>query len=89
MQRGIGLLSEIPRRQAVARGGALALQCDGRALTYGELDMRSRAAADMLAGMGVAPGARIAWLGRGHEAFFQLLFGAARARACLTPPRRR
>ena len=82
---GIEGLADIPARQAVARGGAVALRCDDRMLTFGELERRSRAAADMLAGMGVAPGARVAWLGSSHEAFFEILFGAAMARACLTP----
>jgi 2-keto-4-pentenoate hydratase len=34
---------------------------------------------------GVEPGDRIAWLGRSTEAFFEIFFGAAKARVCLAP----
>ena len=78
-------VADISRRGAQAYGEAVALQCDDRTLTYAELERRSSQAADMLASLGVAPGHRIAWLGRSHELFFEILFGAAKARVCLAP----
>ena len=79
------VLADIPRHNAGTRPDAVALQCEDRVLTYGELDRRSARAGAMFVALGVEPGARVAWLGRSHEAFFELLFGACRARACLAP----
>ncbi len=85
MSPTIRVLSDIPRLHAAERGGAIAVQCaDGR-LTYGELDAYSRKAAALLIAAGVQPGQRVAWLGRSHETFFELLFGACLARGCFTP----
>jgi acyl-CoA synthetase (AMP-forming)/AMP-acid ligase II len=81
----IETLAEIPGLHGRDHADAIALQCDGRTVTYGDLERRSDAAADMLAALGVAPGGRVAWLGSSHEAFFEILFGAAKARACLVP----
>jgi acyl-CoA synthetase (AMP-forming)/AMP-acid ligase II len=78
-------LAEIPRRNAAARPEAVAISCEDRVLTYGELDRRSTQAGAMLVSLGLQPGQRVAWLGRSHEAFFELLFGACQARACLAP----
>jgi acyl-CoA synthetase (AMP-forming)/AMP-acid ligase II len=78
-------LADIPRRAAEARGEAIAIQCEDRTLSYGELERRSSQTADMLAALGAEPGHRIAWLGRSHELFFEILFGAAKARVCLAP----
>lgn len=85
MSEPIRVLSDIPSRHAGVRADAVAIQCaDGR-LTYAELDAHSRRAAALLIGAGVMPGQRVAWLGRSHETFFELLFGCCLARACFTP----
>jgi acyl-CoA synthetase (AMP-forming)/AMP-acid ligase II len=85
MTKPISFLADIPRLNAADCPEAVALQCDGRTLTYGELDRRSHQVAAMLAQLGVQPNHRVAWLGRSHEAFFELLFGAARTRVCFAP----
>jgi acyl-CoA synthetase (AMP-forming)/AMP-acid ligase II len=85
MSQTIDILSELPRVHAAERGDKVAVQCDGRTLTYGELDRRADQVAGLLAGAGANPGDRIAWLGRSHEAFFEVFFGATRARVCLAP----
>ena len=85
MNNAFTSLAEIPPMQAAARGGSTAIQCEDRILTYGELERRAGAAAGMLAAMDVVPGDRVAWLGRTHEAFFELLFASAKVRACFTP----
>lgn len=85
MTETFSILSDVSRRNAAVRPDAVAIQCEDRLLTYGELERRSTRAAAMLAEMGVEPGRRIAWLGRSSEVFFELLFGAAKARACLAP----
>ncbi|HEX5264603.1 MAG TPA: AMP-binding protein, partial [Phenylobacterium sp.] len=79
------ILSDVPRVHAAQRGDQVAVECEGRSLTYAELDRRSDQAAGVLAAAGVKPGDRVAWLGRSHEAFFEVFFGAARVRACLAP----
>jgi len=78
-------LAEIPAVHAAQRGASVAVQCEGRALTYAELDRRADLVASLLAAAGAKPGDRVAWLGRSHEAFFEIFFGAARARVCLAP----
>ncbi len=85
MSPAIRVLSDIPRRQAAERGDAIAIQCGDGRLTYGELDAGSRKAAALLIAAGVQPGQRVAWLGRSHELFFELLFGCCLARGCFTP----
>ncbi|MBS0359849.1 MAG: long-chain-fatty-acid--CoA ligase [Proteobacteria bacterium] len=79
------ILSDVPRTHAARRGDHVAIECEGRRLTYADLDRRADQAAGLLAQAGVKPGDRVAWLGRSHEAFFEVFFGAARVRACLAP----
>jgi acyl-CoA synthetase (AMP-forming)/AMP-acid ligase II len=81
----IETLADIPRLNLADRADAVAIQCEDRRLTYGALDRGASRVAAMLADQGVQPGQRIAWLGRSHERFFEVLFGAARARVCLAP----
>jgi acyl-CoA synthetase (AMP-forming)/AMP-acid ligase II len=79
------ILSDIPPLHAAERADAVALQCEGRTLTYGELHERAGQVAGLLTAAGVKPGERVAWLGRGRETFFEIFFGAARARVCVAP----
>src|SRR5882757_5776725 len=78
-------MSDVPAVHAAGRGDKVAIQCEERTLTYAELDRRAGQAAGMLAQAGASPGDRIAWLGRSGPAFFEIFFGAARARVCLAP----
>jgi acyl-CoA synthetase (AMP-forming)/AMP-acid ligase II len=81
----IELLADLPAVQAAAFGHRPAVQIEDRTLTYAELDRRADQAAGLLAAAGAKPGDRIAWLGRSSEAFFEIFFGAAKARVCLAP----
>src|SRR6185312_9299298 len=85
MNQQLRVLADIPTVHGALRGDHVAVQCEGRTLTYAELDRRADQVAGLLANAGVKPGDRIAWLGRSHEAFFEIFFGAARARVCLAP----
>ncbi|MDB5426434.1 MAG: long-chain-fatty-acid--CoA ligase [Phenylobacterium sp.] len=85
MSQALRILADIPAVHAADRGGRVAVQCEGRTLTYAELDRRAGQVAGLLANVGAKPGDRVAWLGRSHEAFFEIFFGAARARVCLAP----
>ena len=82
----IALLSDIPRVHARGRGEAVAVAFEGRTLTFGELERLSTQAAGMLVELGVKPGDRVAWLGRSCLEWYEIFFGAAKARACLAPP---
>jgi acyl-CoA synthetase (AMP-forming)/AMP-acid ligase II len=85
MSDAIRILADLPSVQAKAQGQRPAVQIEDRVLSYAELDRRSGQAAGMLAAAGAKPGDRIAWLGRSTETFFEIFFGAARARLCLAP----
>ena len=85
MTQILRFLADIPTVHAAERGGHVAVQCEGRTLAYAELDRRAGQVAGLLAAAGAKPGDRVAWLGRSHEAFFEVFFGAARARVCLAP----
>ncbi|MDB5495312.1 MAG: long-chain-fatty-acid--CoA ligase, partial [Phenylobacterium sp.] len=85
MSDAIRLLADIPPVQAAAFGHRPAVQVEGRTLSYAELDRRSGQAAGLLAAAGAKPGERVGWLGRSCEAFFEIFFGAAKARVCLAP----
>ncbi|MFL5297887.1 MAG: long-chain-fatty-acid--CoA ligase [Phenylobacterium sp.] len=78
-------LADIPRVHAAGRGERVCVECEGRRLTYAELNDRAHRVCGLLAEAGVLPGQRIAWLGRSNEAFFELFFGAALAGVCLAP----
>ncbi len=81
----IQMLTDIPAVHGRERGDHVAISFEGRDLTYAELDRRSDQVAGMLQALGVKPGDRVAWLGRPSEGWYELFFGAAKARACLAP----
>jgi acyl-CoA synthetase (AMP-forming)/AMP-acid ligase II len=78
-------LAEIPALQSAVRADKVAVLCEGRTLTYAELARKSEREAARLLALGVRAGDRVAHLGRTHETFYELLFGVAQVRACLTP----
>ncbi len=81
----IKLLTDIPRIHGVGRADHVAVAFEGRDLTYAELDRRSNQVAGLLQSLGVRPGDRVAWLARASEAWFEIFFGVAKARACFAP----
>ena len=81
----IELLIDIPRVHGAQRGGKVAVSFERRDLTYAEMDRRSDKVAAFLQDLGVKPGDRVAWLGRPSEAWYEIFFGVAKARACFAP----
>ncbi|WP_430419067.1 long-chain-fatty-acid--CoA ligase [Phenylobacterium sp.] len=81
----IKLLTDIATVHGRERGDRVAVHFEGRDLTYAELDRRSDRVAGLLQQAGVKPGDRVAWLGRPSEAWFEIFFGVAKARACFAP----
>ncbi len=85
MTTPLAFLADIPPVHAMERGQRIAITCEDRSVTYAELDRRAGRVSGLLVALGAKPGDRIAWLGRSSEVFFEVLFGAARARVCLAP----
>ncbi|WP_341711187.1 fatty acid--CoA ligase [Erythrobacter sp.] len=64
---------------------ATALEQDGKAITFSELENRTRRIVAMLAAHGVTKGDRIAWLGKNARHYFELFYAAARAGVVMVP----
>jgi acyl-CoA synthetase (AMP-forming)/AMP-acid ligase II len=77
------VLADLPRVRARAIPSAVALSCGGRDTTYGALDERSSRVATGLIAVGCRPAARIAYLGKNSDSYFEILLGAAKARVAL------
>lgn len=78
-------LGALIRAQAVRYGDKAALRFDGVDTTYAALDERaSRVANGLLAG-GVGKGDRVGYLGKNDPVYFELLLGAAKIGAVMTP----
>jgi fatty-acyl-CoA synthase len=72
-------------RHAAERPDHVAVVCDGRELTYGRLHRESNRTAHALAAAGLRPGARVAYLGRETEHYYDLAVGCAKAGMVLVP----
>ncbi|MDG5749843.1 long-chain-fatty-acid--CoA ligase [Qipengyuania sp. XHP0211] len=76
---------ELMRHWAEEKPDTVALEQDGNALTFSELELRSRKIVGMLGAHGVAKGDRIAWLGKNARHYFELFYSAARLGAVMVP----
>ncbi|WP_156681002.1 fatty acid--CoA ligase [Sphingomonas profundi] len=82
---GAETLGQLIREQARDRAAKVALRHDGIDTSYALLDERASRIANGLIAAGVRPGMRISYLGRNDPIYFELLFGAAKAGAVMTP----
>lgn len=78
-------LGDVPRYHAEVRGDRPAFEFEGRVLTYADLDRHVNQVANGLAAAGVGRGDRISYLGKNCDRYFELLFGAAKLGAVMTP----
>jgi acyl-CoA synthetase (AMP-forming)/AMP-acid ligase II len=78
-------LADMVRAQAKTRGDAIAFEFEGRTTTFAAFDRNANRVANALKATGVKPGDRIAHLGKNSDIFFELLFGAIKAGAVMTP----
>jgi acyl-CoA synthetase (AMP-forming)/AMP-acid ligase II len=78
-------LAELSRFHAAVRPERVALTFEGRETTYGQLDRRASRVANGLLATCATTQARVAVLDKNSDSFFELLFGAARARDVLVP----
>ena len=74
----IATIADIVRTHAGARPDAVALQVEGGAVTFGELDARSNRAANALRAAGVGPGDRVAFIDKNSTEWFDITFGLAK-----------
>ncbi len=72
-------LADITRQQRAQRPDAIAQIFAGRTTTYEELDIRASRIAHGLRQLDLAPQARIAYLGKNSDRFFEMVFGAFKA----------
>jgi fatty-acyl-CoA synthase/long-chain acyl-CoA synthetase len=78
-------LAESLRYQAERRPGVVALRCGDRTLTYAQLDRESNRTAHALRAAGARRAARVAWLGKESEHYYDLLYGCAKSGTVLVP----
>ena len=70
---------------AKERPDSPAFDQDGRVTTYAEADLLTRQLIALMQARGVAPGERIAWLGKNRDIYFLLYIAAARMGAVMVP----
>ncbi|MGH6871628.1 MAG: long-chain-fatty-acid--CoA ligase [Rhizomicrobium sp.] len=76
-------VADIPRVHAKERPGGIALDFNDRITTFGELDARSSRVAQGMIAAGAVPGARVGYLGKNVDRYFEVLLGAFKARAVI------
>ncbi|WP_411820677.1 AMP-binding protein [Hyphococcus formosus] len=79
------IIADLVRLQANARPDKIGLSFEGRDFTYAQMNERSNRAAQALISLGVKSGDRIGWLARNVSTFWDVLFGAAKIGAVVTP----
>jgi acyl-CoA synthetase (AMP-forming)/AMP-acid ligase II len=83
--RGARVVADIVRCHARAQPDALALVYQGRQASFAAFDRRINQVANGLIAAGLGPRARIAFLDKNSDRFFDLFLGAARANMVLVP----
>jgi fatty-acyl-CoA synthase len=73
-------VADISRFHAMQRPDATALDFRDRITTYGQLDERASRVAQGLIGLGQRPSARVGYLGKNCDLYFEVLLGAFKAR---------
>lgn len=74
-------VADITRAQAAQRPKAVAQVFEGRETTYAELDARASQVAQALIAADCKPDARIGFMGKGSDRYFEMLYGAFKAKA--------
>ena len=78
-------LGDVTRIHAVQRPDATCFEFEGRLTSFAELDAHTNQVANALVAAGIAPGQRIAYLGKNSDHYFELLVGAAKAGVVMVP----
>jgi acyl-CoA synthetase (AMP-forming)/AMP-acid ligase II len=77
-------IADVPRVQAALRPEAAAFWFEGKTTSFAELEKRSNQVANGLIALGVKPGDRVGYLAKNTDAYYEMLFGCAKARAVMT-----
>ena len=80
----ISTLADIPRVQASLRPDETAIWFEDAELSFGHMETASNQVAHGLLAAGVKPDDRVAYLGKNIAQYYEMLFGAAKARAVMT-----
>jgi long-chain acyl-CoA synthetase len=78
-------VAQLLRDHAASHPADHALVCDGKTVSYGELDRRSNRLAQYLLGIGLGEADRVAHLDRNSPAAAELLFACAKIGAAIVP----
>ncbi len=78
-------IAAIVRGHAQSQPGAMAFTFGDEVMSFGELDQGSNRAANGLAALGVKRAQRIAYFGKNTHLYFELLLGALKIGAVMTP----
>lgn len=78
-------IGDITRRHAKDRPTAIASSFEGRKTTYAQLEEHANQIANGLLASGVKKGARVGYLGKNTDEYFEMLFGVAKAGAVTLP----
>jgi long-chain acyl-CoA synthetase len=78
-------VAELIRWRAALNPDRVALVHEGRETSYRQLDRAASRVANALIAAGVGPGDRVCVLDKGHDHFFEVIFGIAKAGAVFTP----
>src|SRR5688572_12288413 len=85
VQTALRDLGELSRYHAAVRPERVAMTFEGRETTFGQLDRRANRVANGLLASCATTQARAAVLDKNSDQFFELVFGAAKARDVLVP----
>ncbi|MFC0598087.1 long-chain-fatty-acid--CoA ligase [Streptomyces palmae] len=78
-------LVDTARLHAARQPDTTAVVCEGRTLTYAQLHAESSRVAHALHAAGAGPRARVAYLGKESEHYYEILFGCAKSETVLVP----
>src|SRR5262245_7892798 len=78
-------IGDIVRFHASRRAQAVAMTFEGRDTTWAAFDAGTDRVANALQATGCRHGDRVAFVGKGTDEFFELLFGVAKAGAVIVP----
>lgn len=81
--KAMPFLADIPRHQSSLYGEAVAMWFEGRETTFAQLDTCSNQISNGLIAAGVAPGDRVAFLGKNMDVYYEILLGVNKARGAL------
>jgi acyl-CoA synthetase (AMP-forming)/AMP-acid ligase II len=75
----VATLGDLTRFHAIARPAKEAMVFEGRSTSYGVLDCHANQVANGLLADGLEPGARVAFMDKNSDHFYEIVFGCAKS----------